>query len=57
VTKVQLLALEYGATINVDLNPARQAELRLKPGDNVYVYPQKVRVFVPDYDKTLDYSI
>jgi sulfate transport system ATP-binding protein len=49
VAKVSLTATEYGVTINVDLNLDRYAELRLKRGDTVYVFPKRVRVFVPDY--------
>jgi len=40
--------------LQVDLSHVRQAELRLKTGDTVYVSPRNVRVFVPD---AVDYSI
>ena len=54
VTRVQLLSPDLGVTVQVDLSHERQAELRLKAGDTVYVAPRKVRVFVPE---TADYSI
>ena len=49
VTKLRLLAEEFGVVINVDLNPERYRELRVQPGDTVYVSPRRVRVFLPDY--------
>jgi sulfate transport system ATP-binding protein len=49
VAKVGLLAADFGMPINVDLSLDRYAELRLKTGDVVYVFPKRVRVFVPDY--------
>ena len=49
VTKLRLLAEEFGVVINVDLNPERYRELRLQPGDTVYVSPRRVRVFLPEY--------
>lgn len=45
VTKVQLLATEYGAPVHVDLTPDRFVQLGLKVGEDVYVSPKKVRVF------------
>jgi sulfate transport system ATP-binding protein len=56
VTKVQLLASEFGLMMNVDLSPERFAELNLRAGDQVFVSPQRVRVFVPDY-AVPDYAI
>jgi sulfate transport system ATP-binding protein len=49
VVRVELLAADYGVTMNVDLSPDRRAELALNNGDTVYVSPKRVRVFVPDY--------
>ena len=49
VAKVGLLAAERNMNINVDLSAERLAELSIKRGDTVYVFPKKVRVFVPDY--------
>jgi len=33
----------------VHISPERFAELRLRIGEEVYVSPRKVRVFLPDY--------
>ena len=52
VAKVRVFSEEFGLALNVDLNLERYAELRLKPGDLVYVAARRVRVFmppVPDY--------
>src|SRR5438270_7032 len=49
VVKVRLVAEEFGIAVNVDLTPARYAELDLRIGEHVYVFPQRFRVFVPDY--------
>jgi sulfate transport system ATP-binding protein len=49
VARVQLEVPDFGLEINVDVTPARCAELRLRRGDAVYVAPRKVRVFVPEY--------
>jgi sulfate transport system ATP-binding protein len=49
VTRVQLLAEDFGAEVSVDLSPDRYAELRLRAGDRVYVSPRRARVFVPEY--------
>jgi sulfate transport system ATP-binding protein len=49
VMRVQVLAVDCGAILNVDLPPDRCAQLGLKVGDTVYVTPRRVRVFVPDY--------
>lgn len=56
VTRVHLHADDFGAAVQVDLTHERQAELRLKAGDTVYVVPRKVRVFVPE-QATAEYSI
>jgi sulfate transport system ATP-binding protein len=49
VTRVQLLAEDFGVEIQVELSQARAEELRLRPGDRVYVSPRRARVFAPDY--------
>jgi sulfate transport system ATP-binding protein len=49
VTRVQLKSSDFDLELNVDLSPNRSAELALKPGDNVFVSPRRVRVFAPDY--------
>jgi sulfate transport system ATP-binding protein len=49
VVKVRLLAPDFGLALNVDVGWERFAELRLGVGDQVYVAPRRVRVFVQDY--------
>jgi sulfate transport system ATP-binding protein len=49
VAKVQLRAPDLHERIIVDVNPATLAELELRTGDLVYLFPRKVRVFAPDY--------
>jgi sulfate transport system ATP-binding protein len=49
VVKVRLLVEEFGLAINVDLTPPRYQELKLQVGEHVHVFPQRIRVFVPDY--------
>jgi sulfate transport system ATP-binding protein len=43
------LRVEDGSEIQVDLPFERFKELELKTGEQVYVAPRKVRVFVPEY--------
>ena len=47
--KVELLARDFGLPLNVVLAPERHAQLRLGAGEQVYVFPKRVRVFVQDY--------
>jgi sulfate transport system ATP-binding protein len=47
--RIKLLAEEFGIPIHVDMSLVRYAQLGLKTGDRVYVSPQRVRVFTPDY--------
>ena len=47
--KVELSSSEFGALVNVVLSQERLAQLELRPGDAVYVFPKRVRVFVQDY--------
>jgi sulfate transport system ATP-binding protein len=48
VAKV-LLQTKAGLPLHVDLSLDRLRDLSLQPGEQVYVYPQNARVFVPDY--------
>jgi len=43
--KVRLHAEEFGVWLNVDVGWERYEELKLKPGDNVFVSARKSRVF------------
>jgi sulfate transport system ATP-binding protein len=43
--RVQLRLKSNDAEVNVDLSPRRHAELRLERGQEVYVTPQRIRVF------------
>lgn len=52
VTRVRLLSDVFGAALNVDLSPGRYHELALRPGDQVFATPRRVRVFLPE-----DYAI
>jgi sulfate transport system ATP-binding protein len=49
VVKVRLHAEEFGIWLNVDLGWERYNELKLHPGETVYVSPRRMRVFVQDY--------
>ena len=48
VTRVRLVSDAFGAAINVDLSPGRYQELALRPGDQVFATPKRLRVFLPD---------
>jgi sulfate transport system ATP-binding protein len=52
IVRIQLRADGFENDVSVEITPQRFGELRVKPGDTVYISPQRVRVFVPD-----DYSI
>lgn len=54
VAKVRVFSEAFGVGLNVDLNFDRYSELRLVPGDRVYVAARRVRVFMPEAQ---DYSI
>ena len=41
-----------GSALNVDLSPGQYGELKVRPGEDLYATPKRVRVFLPD-----DYSI
>jgi sulfate transport system ATP-binding protein len=47
--KVELAARDFGVLLNVVLTQERHAELGLRAGDAVYVFPKRARVFVQDY--------
>jgi sulfate transport system ATP-binding protein len=47
--KVELAAREFGVLLNVVLTQERHAELGLRAGDAVFVFPKRARVFVQDY--------
>jgi sulfate transport system ATP-binding protein len=49
ITRVALQSAEYGVGLNVELTAQRSLELALERGDQVYVSPRKVRVFLPEY--------
>jgi sulfate transport system ATP-binding protein len=49
VVKVRVYSEAFGVLLNVDVSWDRFAELRLAPGDVVYVSPRQMRVFVQDY--------
>jgi sulfate/thiosulfate transport system ATP-binding protein len=49
VARIGLAAVDHDSDIQVDLSMERYSELKLKPGDTVFVLPKKVRVFMPDY--------
>lgn len=48
VTRVRVLSETFGVALNVDLRPERYAELALRPGDQVFAMPRRVRVFMPE---------
>ncbi len=47
--KIELLAKEFGVPLNVVLARERYAELQLHAGEDVFVFPKRVRVFVQDF--------
>jgi len=49
VVKVRLHAEQFGVWLNVDLGWERYNELKLHPGETVFVSPRRMRVFVQDY--------
>jgi sulfate transport system ATP-binding protein len=49
VVKVRVYSEAFGVLLNVDVSWDRFADLRLAPGDVVYVSPRQMRVFVQDY--------
>jgi sulfate transport system ATP-binding protein len=52
VVRVELSSIDFGFPLHVDLSPERQVEVAVKVGDRVYVWPKKVRAYVPE-----DYAI
>ncbi|HEY1598063.1 MAG TPA: sulfate/molybdate ABC transporter ATP-binding protein [Pirellulales bacterium] len=57
VAKIFVRSEEFGIGMHVELSAERYAELRVRPGDSLYVSPRKVRVFVPDGAEVPDYVI
>jgi sulfate transport system ATP-binding protein len=50
IAKVHLLTSDGHTSLNVEISQARYSQLGLKSGDQVYVSPRRVRVFLPaDY--------
>jgi sulfate/thiosulfate transport system ATP-binding protein len=49
VVKVRLHAEDFGVTLTADVSREQLAALGLEAGDEVYVAPRRVRVFVQDY--------
>ncbi len=49
VVKVRVYSETFGVLLNVDVSWDRFADLRLAPGDVVWVSPRQMRVFVQDY--------
>jgi sulfate transport system ATP-binding protein len=49
VVKVRVYSETFGVVLNVDLSWDRFSELKLVPGDTVFVSPRQMRVFVQDY--------
>jgi len=47
--KVELMVRDFGVPLNVVLAPERYGQLQIRAGDDVYVFPKRVRVFVQDY--------
>ena len=46
---MRLHAEQFGVWLNVDLGWERYNELKLHPGETVFVSPRRMRVFVQDY--------
>jgi len=46
VTRVRVASEAFGVTMNVDLQPEIYSTLGLKPGDELFATPRRVRVFV-----------
>jgi sulfate/thiosulfate transport system ATP-binding protein len=50
VARVALIHSATGKELIVDLTPAEIHELHLQEGDDVYVSPKRLKVFIPDYE-------
>jgi sulfate transport system ATP-binding protein len=48
VTRVRVVSETFGVTMNVDLRPDHYASLALRPGDELFATPRKVRVFMSE---------
>jgi sulfate/thiosulfate transport system ATP-binding protein len=49
MVRVELIAVDFGMPVLVELSREKADELRLQIGETVFVSPRKVRYFVPDY--------
>jgi sulfate transport system ATP-binding protein len=49
VARIHLIATEFGMPILVELNQQKAEELKLQPGELVFVAPRKARFFDSDY--------
>ena len=47
--KIELLAKDFGVPLNVVLAQERYVQLQLHTGEEVFVFPKRVRVFVQDF--------
>jgi sulfate transport system ATP-binding protein len=47
--KIQVLAVESGLVVHVEVPAEQFAQMAVRAGDTVYVAPKKVRVFVEDF--------
>jgi sulfate/thiosulfate transport system ATP-binding protein len=48
VVKVELVLRDQQTVVQANLSRARHAELKLQPGEDVYVVPRQLRIFVDD---------
>jgi sulfate transport system ATP-binding protein len=46
VTRVRVVSESFGVTMNVDLRPDDYSQLQVRPGDELYATPKRVRVFM-----------
>jgi hypothetical protein len=49
LVKVELFAQEFGVPLAVETTRDRWAHLHLQEGDNAFVFPKNLRLFVHDY--------
>lgn len=49
VAKVQVLVLDSGQDLAIEMSRERLTELKLKHGDRVFVFPRRARVFCGEY--------
>jgi sulfate/thiosulfate transport system ATP-binding protein len=51
IVKLSLLETTRQTLVEAELDHGRDAELRLTPGETVYVFPRHVRVFLPETER------